>query len=41
MCIIYIIYICVYKVFSTILNKGLRKNIFEEEELEKLENIPW
>ena len=32
-------YICVYKGFSTMLDKGLRKNIKGKKEREKLESI--
>ena len=33
------LYMYVYKVFSTTLDKGLTKNIKNKEEMEKLENI--
>ena len=36
---IYIKYMCVYKSFSTALDKGLRKNNNNKKETEKLENI--
>ena len=35
---IYDMYLYVYKSFSSTLDKGLRKNIKEKEEMEKLEN---
>ena len=36
---LYIIYIYVYKSFSTTLDKGLRNEHQQKEEMEKLENI--
>ena len=37
--IILIIYIYVYKSFSTMIDKGFRQNIKKKEEMEMLENI--
>ena len=37
--IIHIIYMYVYKSFSTMIDKGFRQNIKKKEEMEMLENI--